>query len=257
MKSLGKRIGLALILYSAILYPPGVSGRPTPQIVFKSNIWDFGRIKSYEIVTHEFVFENKGDQALHIKNVETSCGCAAAVVAESRILPGKSEKVKVTFNAWGYKGEVTKFIFIETDDPANLRAKLTIKALVETAQGPKIELDKAFVDSGLLMAGEDLSAEAVVRNVGGADLQFRGELPFAEFLVNGRPAAFPVKIKAGGEATLAVKLHLEGYKGYFQESVLLTANDPVQSTLSLQIIGYVLTKVELQKLFDRYKSILK
>jgi len=250
-------MGFALVLCCTAVFQPGFSDVNGPKIVFKAESWNFGKVKSGERIVYEFIFENKGDADLNITKVETACGCTAALVANDKVAPGKSGKIKVTFNTGGYEGDITKSVFIETDDPANPRLKLTITAMVDVGPVPKIELGKMGVESGLLIEGEELSAEVTIRNPGAAELQFRGELPFAEFFVNGRKAVFPVRIAAGSEAVFSAKLRLDGYKGYFNEVVLLTTNDPLRSTLPLTITGYVVKKADLKQLYEKYKSILK
>ena len=54
-----------------------------PKIVFKDDAKDFGKVKQGETLTYEFVFKNEGDDVLNVKDVETSCGCAAAIISST------------------------------------------------------------------------------------------------------------------------------------------------------------------------------
>lgn len=60
-----------------------------PELKFKEDSWDFGKIKQGDIVKHYFVFSNTGDLDLVLKDVRTSCGCTAANVADKKISPSR------------------------------------------------------------------------------------------------------------------------------------------------------------------------
>src|SRR5258706_16280494 len=61
-----------------------------PRIEFAEPFFDFGRVQSGQIVTHDFIFTNTGNEALEISDVNSSCGCAAATNWDRRIEPGKT-----------------------------------------------------------------------------------------------------------------------------------------------------------------------
>jgi hypothetical protein len=60
---------------------------------------DFGEIPQGKPVSIEFTFTNTGDAPLIIKDVVTSCGCTASDYTQEPIMPGKSSKIKVSYNA--------------------------------------------------------------------------------------------------------------------------------------------------------------
>lgn len=85
------------------------------QIKFDSEMNDFGKIKSGEILTYSFVFSNSGDTDLIIENAETDCGCLNANVPEKRIKPGKKGLIEVEFNSAGLIGKQLKTIEIQSN----------------------------------------------------------------------------------------------------------------------------------------------
>ncbi|MBM3294202.1 MAG: DUF1573 domain-containing protein [Candidatus Aminicenantes bacterium] len=230
-----------------------------PRIKFRAESWDFGKVKSGRELTCEFVFTNQGDAPLNIKSVESTCGCAAALVSEKdrRLAPGQSGKIKVTFNTLGYAGEVSKYIFVETDDPDSPRVQLKISASVDVPPQPRIDLDQYAFEAGLLVEGESLAAEVGVRNRGELELRFECTLPNASFQVDGRPAAFPVKVAAGKDVRLKVTLPLGSRVGLVREFVLFKSNDPLRGTISLTISGYIVTMAQLKQVAEKYKSVIK
>jgi len=246
----------ALLLAADPAAAPAASG---PRVKFKTESWDFGKVKAGKDLTCEFVFQNEGDATLNIKSVESSCGCTAALVSEKdrKLAPGQSGKIKVTFNTLGYAGEVTKFIFIETDDASSPRVQLKISASIDVPPQPRIDLDQYAVDGGLLVEGEHLVAEVGVRNRGELELRFECALPGATFEVNGRPAAFPVKVAAGKDVALKVALPVASRVGLIREFVLVKSNDPLRGTISLTLSGYIVTKEQLKRVFEKYKFLIK
>jgi len=234
-----------------------IGGPKGPKIAFKVDKWDFGKIKQGAESSYEFVFTNEGDAVLNIRNVETSCGCAAALTTDKSVKPGKSGKIKVTFNSHGYAGEVVKYVYVDTDDPANPRAELKIQAAVDVPPQPKIDLDRYSHDAGLALEGEILAADVIVKNRGELELEFECQLAGATFETNGKKAAFPIKVAAGKEAALTIKIPLSSRVGFVREFVLFKTNDPLRSTISMTLSGYVVTKIQLKQIYEKYKNIIK
>ena len=250
---------LAVLLASAVF----AQAAKQPKIVFKDEAKDFGKIKQGDEPKFEFVFKNDGDAVLTIKNVETSCGCTAALVSDKddnktvKFEPGKSGKIKVVFNSRGYQGEVTKYIYVDSDDPLAPRLQLKITAAVDVPPQPRIDLDRYSHDAGLLIEGDDLEASIVIKNRGELELKFECTLQNASFTVDGKPAKFPLRVAAGKEVEVMIKLALANRVGLVREFVLFKSNDPLRSTISMNLNGYVVTRDQLQKVFLKDTDILK
>ena len=97
----------------------------------------------------------------------------------------------------------------------------------------------------------------VVRNRGELELSFECALPGATFAAKGNPAVFPVKVAAGKEAEITVRFPLMNRVGFVREFVLFKTNDPLRSTISMTLGGYVVTKLQLKQIFEKYKSLIK
>lgn len=90
---------------------------------------DFGEIPQGKPVSVEFTFTNSGDEPLLIADVATSCGCTASDYTKEPIAPGKTSKIKVTYNA-ANPGNFTKTITVNFQD-ASLKKVLNIKGTVK------------------------------------------------------------------------------------------------------------------------------
>lgn len=101
-----------------------------PVITFKETEFDFGDIKQGDKVEHTFEFTNTGEADLLISTARASCGCTVPEFTEEAIKPGKSGKIKVTFNSAGKKGPTTKTITVVCNT-ANENEILTIKTNIQ------------------------------------------------------------------------------------------------------------------------------
>jgi hypothetical protein len=225
-------------------------------IKFNEEKWDFGRIKQGKSLVHVFKFENTGTSTLKIGRVTSSCGCTAALVSKESLKPGEKGELKVTFNTTGYEGEITKYIYIETNDPAAPRKQVAVSASIDVPPRPKIELNTYSMDLGLMLEGEALIAEAEIKNRGELELSVSLNHRDAEFFRKGKKISAPLKLASGKKETISIKIPANQRQGLIREYILLRSNDSNRPNLSLYISGYIVSKAQLKDLFGKYKDIL-
>ena len=101
-------------------------------IQFATKTFDFGVIREKGgPVSHEFEFVNKGDGNLLILKATAECGCTRPSYPEKPVPPGKSGKLKVTYNPAGRPGGFDKVVTVTTNgNPRKVRIKIrgTVKA---------------------------------------------------------------------------------------------------------------------------------
>jgi hypothetical protein len=227
-----------------------------PSIKFENEKKDFGKVKQGKVMTHVFKFVNEGDSTLSIKRVRTSCGCTAVLISKKEVPPGKEGEVKVTFNTRGYANKVSKYIYVDSNDPGQPSKRLTVSADIEVPPQPRISLDKYSMDLGLFLEDEEVKAQAKIKNIGELELQVSCSHRDAEFYSGGKKASLPLKIRAGGEVDIEVRIPPQKRKGMIREYVLMKSNDPRRPTLSFYLSGYVVTKKQVEDLIARYKDII-
>lgn len=94
-------------------------------IKFDTTTYDFGIIKEDGgSVTHEFTFTNVGKGNLVIYSAKAECGCTKPTYPEHPIAPGKTGKIKVTFNPMGRPGGFTKVVTVKASGSPS---KVTLK----------------------------------------------------------------------------------------------------------------------------------
>ncbi len=232
-------------------------GEDLPRISFKETVKSFPKVKEGTILRHDFFFSNIGNAPLIIKRITTSCGCTAALASEDKIMPGKEGKISVQFNTRGYFGQVTKQIYVESNDPVEPHKVLEIQAEIEVPPSPKIELNVYNYEAGLILAGEDVPVNIKVSNKGELDLRFELTHRQATFFLENKKISGPVKLAPGKSQEIIIRLPTENRSGMLREYVLIKSNDPLRSTLSLYISGYIITLDQLKDLFQKYRHLIE
>lgn len=102
----------------------------TPEVADDAYVWDFGKVNEGEVLKHNFTIKNDTGRTLNITNVRTSCGCTTSQVKKKTLLPQESTDLEVSVNSKGYSGEVTRSIYVETDNIDNPLIKYIIKVQV-------------------------------------------------------------------------------------------------------------------------------
>jgi hypothetical protein len=228
-----------------------------PRAVFKETKHDFGKVKQGDVVSHEFIFKNEGGAPLVVEKVETTCGCAAALVSEKTIAPGKEGKVKATFDTRGYAGRLSRYLYVVTNDGHHARHELALIADIEVPPSARIDLDRYNVDMGLVLEGEAPSARVVIRSAGERELKVEVAHESVKFFAGGQPLASPFYLPRGESREVEMRFPPQAKTGVSRDYVLIKSNDPVRSTLSIYVSRYVVSKKELKELFERYAAVLK
>ena len=126
--------GLGLAFFFLLCTEAGFAQLATnvlgPRITFTAPIYDFGRVKSGEIVKHTYTFTNTGSELLEVTNVQPSCGCTTAGEWTRRIEPGQTGTIAVQFNSAGFGGEVLKTVTVSSTDKNQPTLILQLKGTV-------------------------------------------------------------------------------------------------------------------------------
>lgn len=113
----------------------------TTTVTFNKKEHDFGTIEEGKIVTTNFIITNSGNKDLIIENATASCGCTVPEFPRQPIKPGKSGKIKVSFDSTGKPGQQQKSVTVTANIP-NGSEILNIKTNVnpKISDTPKLEV---------------------------------------------------------------------------------------------------------------------
>ena len=141
--SVKKRLSLTALGW-LIVFMTGIA-QGVPRIAVSDSVWDFGEVTAAFRVGHAFRVKNLGDASLLIQRVETSCGCAVAILEDKAVEPGKEAVLRVTLNAGNLAPGVQseKTVTLTCDDPKEpvktltLRARLSYQGVSGIAMEPR------------------------------------------------------------------------------------------------------------------------
>jgi hypothetical protein len=102
-----------------------------PTITFEKVIYDLGEISPKSTNSCEFKFTNTGIGVLKIGKIETCCGFTGKLKGGKKdYAPGESGTVIVSFSASRFRGTLTKYQHVNSNDKARPRVRLTVKARI-------------------------------------------------------------------------------------------------------------------------------
>lgn len=96
---------------------------------------DLGTVIYGDVAETEFTLTNSTAVPLELTRVATSCGCTKATAATTTLAPYETTTIKVTFDPAVHKddtdmGEVSRIIYIDTDNPNFEHLMAEIRAVV-------------------------------------------------------------------------------------------------------------------------------
>ncbi|QXD24956.1 DUF1573 domain-containing protein [Opitutia bacterium ISCC 51] len=99
--------------------------------------------------TAKFKFTNRGDKAITVKEVHSSCGCTTALPSKRLFEPGESGEISATFDYGQREGKQIKSIRVETDQEEESRIVLTLEVNIPSVMevSPSVVMWNRSVDS--------------------------------------------------------------------------------------------------------------
>ena len=111
---------------------------PQPRILVSEQEWDFGKVIQGEKPTHIFIVKNGGEGDLIIDRLKESCPCIEASISTTRIRPGESAEVKVSYDTTDYVGKDEKHFHIYSNDPQVPDTRINLYVETEVFQIPNL-----------------------------------------------------------------------------------------------------------------------
>lgn len=122
---------ILLILVSILSTYSICAQKPNEAIVkFSETIHNYDTIKLGEEAVCYFYYKNTGNSPLVLYNAFSSCGCTIPKWNAKPLPPGKSDKIKVVYNA-GNEGSFQKTIVVKSNAKNEPQKVLRIKGYVK------------------------------------------------------------------------------------------------------------------------------
>jgi len=131
---------VAVIILGGILVFSNIQNNSglQPRILVSEEEWDFGKVIQGEKPTHIFIVKNGGEGELIIEGLKPSCGCIELSISTTRIQPGESAELKVTYDTTDYIGKDEKHLHIYSNDPRVSDKRINLYVEIEAFQIPQI-----------------------------------------------------------------------------------------------------------------------
>ena len=224
------------------------AGEPVPRVVvLDSEEYDFGRMDFEDKRSHDFLIKNTGEATLVLTMGDTTCRCTGAEIDQSDVLPGKSTKVTVTWEADEKVGPYRASATIFTNDPRRDRVTLTVSGRITAitrAAPPKLVFSTVpagqsvvgkvhlygYLDEPLEIRGFDLSDPTTAEQFG---VTFE---PLPSDQLEEEPEA-----RSGYLVEIAVKPGLP--MGPFQQRILVHTNLEAAPEVEIPVVGRVVSDI--------------
>jgi len=112
---------------------------PQPRILVSEEEWDFGKVIRGEKPAHIFIVKNEGEGDLIIERLKESCACIEVSISATRIQPGGSAELKVSYDTTDYVGKDEKHVHIYSNDPQVPDKRIDLYVEIEELKVPYIE----------------------------------------------------------------------------------------------------------------------
>jgi hypothetical protein len=134
---------VAVIILGSVLVFSNIQNNSglQPRILVSEEEWDFGKVIQGEKPTHIFIVKNEGEGDLIIEGVKESCACIEVSISITRIQPGESAELKVTYDTTDYAGKDEKHIHIYSNDPQVPEKRINLYVETEVFQIPNLTSD--------------------------------------------------------------------------------------------------------------------
>jgi len=110
-----------------------------PRILVSEEEWDFGKVTQGEKPTHIFIVKNGGEGDLIIEGVKESCACIEVLISTTRIQPGESAELKVSYDTTDYLGKDEKHIHIYSNDSQVPDKRINLYVEIEEQKIPYLK----------------------------------------------------------------------------------------------------------------------
>lgn len=109
---------------------PPTASTNLPKLKFATPVYDFGRLRSGEVLKYSYVFTNTGPEMIEITHVQPSCGCTAAGEWTRKVEPGQTGSIPIQFNSANFNGPVFKTVTVMSTDKGQSTSVLQLKGTV-------------------------------------------------------------------------------------------------------------------------------
>ncbi len=224
---------LTAVCFALVSAPASAQPRAVPV----SPVHDVGSVDKGDTVEHTFEIRNDGNEALRIRDVTASCGCAVAEY-DRTISPGRSGRVVTRIETKDFRGPIAKSVTVFTTDPTNPRISLVVKADVR----PQFELQPVYARFVVVVGEKHPSSEHLLWATEGPPMEIQSvDSPYPFLDVSYREATEAERRSDGPDRQWKIVIALadDAPVGPMADFVRIRTNQPKRRTVELPVSGFV------------------
>ncbi len=205
-----------------------------PAIEFDKEEHDYGEVQYGDTVKSSFKIINSGDEPLIIKKIITSCGCTKVLKGMSKIPPGESSVIEVSFDTVDLRsGRKKKRITVYSNDPDRSVVTLHIYADVKK----DISIEPNSVAKKIEGSENELLFPLTVKNDSDQKITLRlKEVQGQRATAAIDPATIEVPGKSSSDFKLTLKLKRAEAKYFYLGRVILGSDHPVEKEVKVKYL---------------------
>lgn len=200
-----------------------------PKLVLEKKEIDLGTVYNGAVVKARLKLTNGGTDRLMIQSIRTSCGCTTVKQPKEELKPGETDELEIEFNSAGFRGTVTKYVHIETNDPANQYVSVSFKTTVKEELQSLSQFSMVWF--GDLPIGQSATLTYPLKNISGSKISIRKiEKVYPKLSVE-----FDKKSAAPGDTILIKVTVIPEKAGYFNEAFMVETDSKNQPHVPVRV----------------------
>lgn len=200
-----------------------------PKLELQRTQVDAGIVYNGSTVTAKVGIKNAGTGDLDILSVHTSCGCTTVKEPKSVLKPGESDVLEVAFTPTGFRGNVEKYINIESNDPGQRYASVTLVADVRDELAPLTPINLLWL--GSIPVGKVTSQHVAFQNLSDHAIKIRSITSTSDII----STRFDKKSVAPNDS-VSISVRVTPKKeGYFGGEFILVTDSPHQPRVPMRV----------------------
>ncbi|MEM6793969.1 MAG: DUF1573 domain-containing protein [Acidobacteriota bacterium] len=228
---------LPLILLLSLPALLAVAQGTAPKALPVEPIKNFDIVAKGESIEHVFEIKNDGDALLEITDVRPACGCTVASF-DREIAPGATGRIYAKLDTSDFAGPISKSIAVFTNDSANPKLQLAMKAKVK----PYIGVSPGYARY-IYVQGEVI--QPIVQTLwaqDNSDIEIvEVNSPYDYLQVSYRPAVGEERSdkSTGQQWRIQVDLAKDAPVGALRKYVEVITSHPKQKQVKIPVSGFV------------------
>ena len=224
---------------AATASPAAALPAAAPKIVAVESVRDVGKVAKSEKIQVDFAIRNDGSAELLLYEVRPTCGCTVASF-DNKIAPGAIGKIHAVVDTVDFNGPIAKSITVMSNDTANPRLTLTIKADIQ----PQVELYPGFARFNYVQSQGPSALKQWIWADNHADFKVTAvESPY-DFITATFRKATAEELRAEvvsnpNQWIVETTIQPSAEVGALREFLVVQTNHPRQKELRIPITGFV------------------